>query len=185
MNAGLKEKAFDKNLWLDCYSLHFGTPSDVYAMLGYIHKLWKPMPGRFKDYICQPQSQWLPIHPYDGLWAKGTNRVSDSDPKCTKAAEYGVAAHWAYRGHQRQRSVAKESAIRNELWFKWWDWAESAMLKNLCRFGQISWRNLCLYAWWLCACLRMRPIDFAMRFIPRSGKGTGARSISWISIDDN
>src|ERR687894_76119 len=91
-----------------------GSVRDCYGALGVIHSIWKPIPGRFKDYIAMPkfnmyQSLHTTVMSNEGKLLEIQIRTREMDT----TAEYGIAAHWMYKHGLTDRQVDRLTWLKS------------------------------------------------------------------------
>ena len=183
-----KNKRFDEILDLLAIRIVTETELNCYEVLGYIHAVYRPIPGRLKDYIAMPkmnmyQSLHTTIVGPDGRIYEVQIRTEEMD----EIAERGIAAHWSYKeGNKRS-----QKDLQNELqWLKAFEENSEADAKEFMNDITHDVFNANIY----CMTPRGRvidlaagatPIDFAYRIHTEVGNQTVGALVNSVLVPLN
>lgn len=115
---GIYRKMYMQNKNLDeiydiyAFRIIVGTVTDCYNCLGIIHDMYKPIPGRFKDYISNPKANMYQSLHTTVLGKEGIPfEVQIRTREMHYTAEYGIAAHWKYKLGMGSKSDVEEARL--------------------------------------------------------------------------
>lgn len=116
----VKGKAFEEIYDILALRIITNTEIQCYEILGLIHQIYKPLQGRFKDYIAMPKSNmYQSLHTTVVVGDGNYYEVQIRTQEMNEVAESGIAAHWAYKEGSGYNPKEEQKEIEDKLnWFR-------------------------------------------------------------------
>ena len=115
-----QDKTLDQIYDLFAIRIIVESLKDCYAALGVIHEMYKPIPGRFKDYIAMPKPNMYQSLHTTLIGPTGQPfEIQIRTYEMHRTAEYGIAAHWKYKETSNNGGVSASMTVSEEEKLSW------------------------------------------------------------------
>lgn len=116
----VKGRKFDEIYDIMALRIITKTELNCYEILGYIHSMYRPIPGRFKDYIAMPKpNMYQSLHTTIMTQGGSIFEIQIRTEQMDEVAETGVAAHWKYKEGTQYDAKKEQKEIEEKLhWFR-------------------------------------------------------------------